>query len=76
MITVTGIRVPKKLKEELDRLNIKYHDEIRRFFEKRIREEKMKHIMKKIEAIRKQTEKTDKNTAAEFIREDRDREWV
>lgn len=36
----------------------------------------MKHIMKKIEAIRKQIEKTDKNTAAEFIREDRDGEWV
>ncbi|MGQ4913120.1 MAG: antitoxin [Candidatus Asgardarchaeia archaeon] len=57
-------------------MNIKYHDDIRRFLEKRNREEKMKHIMKKIEAIRKQIEKTDKNTAAEFIREDRDGEWV
>jgi len=76
MSTVIGIRVPKKLKEELDKLNIKYHDEIRKFLEKRIREEKMKRIMKKIDDIRKQTERTDKNVAAEFVREDRDKEWV
>lgn len=47
MSTVIGIRVPKKLKEELDKLNIKYHDEIRQFLKRRIRKEKMKHIMKK-----------------------------
>ena len=76
MSTVIGIRIPKKLKEELDKLNIKYHDEIRRFLEKRIREEKMKRIMKRIEEISKQTKRTDKNTAAEFVREDRDKEWV
>ena len=37
--TVLGIRIPKRLKEELERLKINYSEEVRKYLERRVREE-------------------------------------
>ncbi|MGC9130868.1 MAG: antitoxin, partial [Pyrobaculum sp.] len=40
MSVVIGVRVPRRLKEELEKLGINYAEEIRRYLEQRVREEK------------------------------------
>jgi len=70
--TVLGIRIPKRLKEELERLKINYSEEVRKYLEKRVREEKMKMLLEEIEKVRSKTKKIDENLSAKIIREDRD----
>ncbi len=72
MSVVIGIRVPRKLKEELEELGINYAEEIRRYLERRVREEKARQILNEIERLKKEIGKVDGNLAVEFIREDRD----
>ncbi len=70
---VIAVRIPRKLKEELDALGINYSEEIRRFLEQRVREEKAKRLIKEIEEIAKSIPRISGNLAIEMIREDRDR---
>jgi len=70
--TVLGIRIPKRLKEELERLKINYSEEVRKYLERRVREEKMKMLLEEIEKVRSKTKKIDENLSAKIIREDRD----
>jgi len=72
MSVVIAVRIPKKLKEELDKLGINYAEEIREFLKERVRREKMKRILSRIRELRKKGPKLRGNLAAEFIREDRD----
>lgn len=70
---VIAVRIPRKLKEELDALGINYSEEIRRFLEQRVREEKAKRLIKEIEEIAKSIPRISGNLAIEMIGEDRDR---
>ena len=72
MSVVIGVRVPKWLKDELERLRINYAKEIREYLEKRGREEKLKKILGEIAEIRRRIGRVEGNLAAEFIREDRE----
>ncbi len=72
MSVVIGVRIPKKLKEELERLGIDYANEVREFLEKRVREEKARRLLQKIEEFRKGIQIIERNLAAELIREDRE----
>lgn len=72
MSTVIGVRVPKWLKEELERLGINYAKEIREYLERRVREEKLKRVLREIAEIRRRIGRVEGNLAAEFIREDRE----
>ncbi len=72
MSVVIGIRIPRKLKEELEALGINYAEEIRRYLEKRVREEKARRLIEEIESIRKNIRYIDENLSAKIIREDRD----
>ena len=72
MSVVIGVRVPKWLKDELERLRINYAKEIREYLEKRVREEKLKRILGEIAEIRRRIGRVEGNLAAEFIREDRE----
>ncbi len=72
MSVVIGIRISRKLKEELEELGINYAEEIRRYLERRVREEKARQILNEIEKLKKEIGKVDGNLAVEFIREDRD----
>ncbi len=72
MSVVIGVRIPRKLKEELERLGIDYVNEIREFLEKRVREEKARRLLQRIEEFRKSVQIVERNLAAELIREDRE----
>ena len=71
MSTVIGVRVPRKLKEELERLGINYAEEVREFLLRRVREERAKRLIKEIEEFMKNVGTVEGNLSAEFIREDR-----
>ena len=74
MSDVIAIRVPKKLKDELQKLNMNYTEDIREYLEKRVKAEKLKQIIKETEAFRNDLSKKTPITesSAETIREDRD----
>lgn len=72
MSVVIGVRVPKRLKEELNKLGIDYAREVREFLEKRVREEKARRLLKEIQDFRKKVKPVQDNLSAQLIREDRD----
>ncbi len=72
MSVVLSVRIPKWLKEELDRLGIDYSREIREFLERRVREELAKRLEARYEELLRDSPLIrGGNLAVEFIREDR-----
>ena len=72
---VIGVRIPKWVKEELERLGIDYTRELREFLLNRVREEKMRRSAAKMDEIRKRARRVKGNLSAEAVRESRDRGW-
>jgi hypothetical protein len=74
MSEVIGIRVPKKLKEELQELDVNYADEVRACLEKIVKQKKLEKTIEEINEFRnKLDEKTGTTrSGADIIREDRD----
>jgi hypothetical protein len=74
MSDVITIRVPKKLKEELQELNMDYAEDVREFLERKVKAEKLKRVMREIDVFRNELGKKTGLTAssADIIREDRD----
>ncbi|GAB6947173.1 MULTISPECIES: hypothetical protein [Vulcanisaeta] len=71
MSVVLSVRIPRWLKEELDRLGIDYSREIREFLERRVREELAKRLEARYEELLRDSPLIRGNLAVEFIREDR-----
>jgi hypothetical protein len=73
MSDVIAIRVPKKLKKELQELNLDYAEDVRECLEKKVKTEKLKLLMKETQAFRTNLSKKTGTTtsSAEIIREDR-----
>ncbi|WP_460024325.1 type II toxin-antitoxin system VapB family antitoxin [Infirmifilum sp. SLHALR2] len=69
---VLGIRVPRQLKEELERLGIDYAKEVREFLARRVREERARRLREEAEALAREIGRLSGNYAAEFVREVRD----
>lgn len=69
---VISIRIPRRLREELERLNIDYAREVREYLERRVREERARRVRARLEALRRRIGRVEGNLAAELIREDRD----
>jgi len=74
MSDVIAIRVPKKLKEEIQELNMDYADDVRECLEMKVKAEKLKRKMKEIDEFRNELgKKTGITTpSSDIIREDRD----
>jgi len=74
MSDVIAVRVPKKLKEELQELNMDYAEDVRECLERKVKAEKLKRLMKEIDTFRIEiAKKTGITTSsADIIREDRD----
>jgi arsenate reductase-like glutaredoxin family protein len=74
MSDVIAIRVPKKLKDELQELNLDYAEDIREYLERKVKAEKLKQVIKEIDAFRNELGKKTGITesSADIIREDRD----
>jgi hypothetical protein len=73
MSDVIAIRVPKKLKKELQELNMDYAEDVRECLERKVKAEKMKRVIKEINEFRNVTGKKTGITvsSADIIREDR-----
>ena len=74
MSDVIAVRVPKKLKDELQELKVDYAEDVRKYLERRVKAEKLKQTVKEIDnfrtALGKKTGITE--SSADVIREDRD----
>ena len=74
MSDVIAIRVPKKLKDELQKLKVDYANDVREYLEIKVKQEKLKQVMKETEAFRVELGKKTGLTAssADIIRKYRD----
>jgi len=74
MSDVIAIRVSKKLKEELQELKMDYADDVRECLERKVKAEKLKRVMKEVDAFRNELSKKTGVTesSADIIRKDRD----
>lgn len=74
MSDVIAVRVPKKLKDELQELNLEYAEDVRACLEKIIKKEKLKKKMEEIDKFRDELGKRTGITASsvDIIREDRE----
>ena len=69
---VVSFRLPKEIKEEMKKIDIKWSEEIRKFIEMRIKKYKKEEAIRKIDNILKMLPETPKGTASRHVREDRD----
>ena len=72
MSTVISVRVPRRLREELERLGIDYAEEIRRYLERRVREERARRLRERLRRLHERIGRLEGNLAAEMVREDRE----
>ena len=74
MSDVIAIRVPKKLKKELQELNPHYAEDIRVYLEQEVKRRKLKKTLEEVTKFREELGKKTGLTlsSAEIIREDRD----
>ena len=73
MTAVVGVRIPEKLKKELEELNIDYAKEVRRLLEEKVKRKKIEEAMKRLEETRSRIGKLEGDYATQIIREMRDR---
>ena len=69
---VISFRIPKNLKKSMKEIDINWSEEIRRFIEARVREEKRKKALKEIDAMLSGLPRAKKGTARSYVRDDRD----
>ena len=72
---VIGVRVPKWVKEELERLRIDYAREVREYLIRRVREERARRLIREIDGLMESMGLVEGNLAARLVREDRDKDW-
>ncbi len=74
MSDVIAVRVSKKLKDELQELDLDYAQEVRECLERMVKRKKLKQIMRQVDRFRNDLyKKTGVTTSsADIIREDRD----
>jgi len=73
MTAVVGVRVPEKLKKELEELNIEYAEDVRRLLEEKVKMKKIEEAMKKLDEARSRIGRLEGDYATQIIREMRDR---
>ena len=75
MSVVLSIRIPKKLKEEMDKLRdiIDWSKEIRAFIEEKIRIYKRIKVLNEIDRLLEELPSTPKGLTTKLVREDRER---
>ena len=74
MSEVIGIRVPKKLKRELQELNVDYAEEVRTCLERIVNQKKLKQALEEADNHREKLQRKigTMPSSADFIRWDRD----
>ncbi|MBS7635519.1 antitoxin [Candidatus Bathyarchaeota archaeon] len=72
MSVVVSFRLPRRLKEELERLGIDYANEVKAFLEELVRIKRAERLRLEMDRLRESIKKVEGNLSADFIREDRD----
>ena len=74
MSDVIAVRVSKKLKDELQELNLDYAQEVRECLERMVKRKKLKQLMRQVDRFRNELCKKAGVTipSADIIREDRE----
>ncbi|MGD0995023.1 MAG: antitoxin [Candidatus Bathyarchaeia archaeon] len=74
MSDVIAVRVSKKLKDELQELNLDYAEEVRTCLERMVKRKKLKRAMKDVDKFRNELSKKTGVTvsSADVIRKDRE----
>ena len=74
MSDVIAVRVSKKLKDELQELNLDYAEEVRMCLERMVKRKKLKQLMRQVDRFRNDLRKKAGVTtpSADIIREDRE----
>jgi len=74
MSDVIAVRVPKKLKDDLQELNVEYAEDVRAYLEKMVKKEKLKKKLEEVEKFRDELGKKTGLTesSADIIRGDRE----
>jgi len=71
---VISVRVPRRLKEEMDKLSgyVNWSEEIRKFLEERVKELRRKRVLEEARKVIESLPELPPGTAARYVREDRD----
>lgn len=69
---VISFRLPRRLKEDLERLGIDYASEVKAFLEELVRIKRAERLRLEMDRLRESIKKVEGNLSADFIREDRD----
>jgi hypothetical protein len=74
MSTVFSIRIPKKLKEEMEELKdvVDWRSELVAFIEERVRTYRRLKALRRIDEVLEKLPETPKGLASRLVREDRD----
>ena len=74
MSVTVSFRVPRELKERMDRLRdrVNWSEEVRRFLERRVRELEQALAIEELENLIKRLPQVPRGTVAGYVREDRD----
>jgi len=71
-LEVVSFRIPKELKRNMQRVEINWSEEIRRFIEAKVREYVGRKALEEIDAMLANLPQTKRGTARRYVREDRD----
>ncbi|UXD21245.1 hypothetical protein IPA_01765 [Ignicoccus pacificus DSM 13166] len=72
MSVVFSVRIPKELKEKMEKMNVNWAEEVRRFLEQRVKEEEEKKVMEELKAFRSSLQGRKIVPSEALIREVRD----
>ena len=72
MSHVISFRIQKDLKTLMDKVDVNWSEEIKRFIERRVREELKRKFLSEARDLRKRIGVESRVSAAELIREDRE----
>jgi len=74
MSVVISIRIPRKLKEKMDRFRdlVNWSEEIRRFLESRVEELRRAKVLMEVRRIIEKLPEVPRGTVTRYVREDRD----
>ncbi len=72
MSVVFSVRIPRELKERMERLRVNWGEEVRKFLEKRVEEEEMRELMRRLREYREKMRGRSLTPSETLIREERE----
>ncbi len=71
-MAVISVRIPDELKAKMKEFDVNWSEEIRKFIERRIREEEKEKALRKMHELLLGGTPAERSTGRKYVREDRD----